>query len=119
MPRKPRHPCAWPGCPNLTDARYCEEHKRGAEKQYDRYGRAPDAAKRYNRAWKRIRDRYITEHPLCEDCLEQDRIVPAAEVHHVVPLSRGGTSDTRNLRALCRSCHQKRHIDIGDRRPFK
>lgn len=27
MPRKPKKPCAYPGCPNLTDGRYCPEHQ--------------------------------------------------------------------------------------------
>lgn len=30
------------------------------------------------------------------------------EVHHVVALSEGGTSDPSNLRLVCRSCHAKR-----------
>ena len=25
MPRKPKRPCSHPGCPNLTDGRFCEE----------------------------------------------------------------------------------------------
>ncbi len=33
MPIKPKKPCAKPGCPNLTDGRYCEEHKAEAEKR--------------------------------------------------------------------------------------
>lgn len=27
MPYKPKRPCSWPGCPNLTHGRYCEEHQ--------------------------------------------------------------------------------------------
>ncbi len=26
MPRKPKRPCSYPGCPNLCDGRFCEEH---------------------------------------------------------------------------------------------
>ena len=115
MPSKPKRPCAYPGCPKLTDGQYCEEHKVIARRNYNKYERT----QKYDRAWKRIRDRYIHAHPLCEDCLERQRYVPAAEVHHVIPLSQGGLSDVSNLRALCRSCHQKRHIAIGDRKPFR
>lgn len=25
MPRKPKKPCAYPGCPNLTEGRYCPD----------------------------------------------------------------------------------------------
>ena len=28
MPRKPKRPCSYPGCPNLTDGRFCEEHSK-------------------------------------------------------------------------------------------
>ncbi|NMA99968.1 MAG: HNH endonuclease, partial [Firmicutes bacterium] len=27
----------------------------------------------------------------------------------------GGTHDTSNLLSLCRSCHNKLHIELGDR----
>ena len=66
MPRKPKHPCGYPGCPELTDGRYCEKHARVMNKRYEKYGRNPEAKKRYGRAWKRIRDRYAAQHPLCE-----------------------------------------------------
>ena len=28
MPRKPKRPCSYPGCPKLTDGRFCEEHQK-------------------------------------------------------------------------------------------
>lgn len=31
----------------------------------------------------------------------------AAEVHHIVPLSAGGTHDESNLMALCKPCHSR------------
>jgi 5-methylcytosine-specific restriction endonuclease McrA len=33
----------------------------------------------------------------------------SSEVHHIIPLSRGGTSTMSNLIDLCTSCHDKRH----------
>jgi len=33
----------------------------------------------------------------------------AKEVHHIVPLSRGGRNILSNLMCLCKSCHDKRH----------
>ena len=41
MPRKPKHPCGYPGCKELTDRRYCEKHEKLVNKQYERYGRDP------------------------------------------------------------------------------
>lgn len=74
-------------------------------KRYERYQRDPAVKKRYGRTWKRIRDRYIAAHPLCEQCEKDGRLTPAEEVHHVKPLSQGGTNDYANLMALCTPCH--------------
>ena len=71
MPKKPKRPCSWPGCPNLTDGLYCAEHEKQARDNYNHYERSPDVNRKYGRAWKRIRDRYAARHPLCERCLEE------------------------------------------------
>jgi 5-methylcytosine-specific restriction endonuclease McrA len=34
---------------------------------------------------------------------------PASEVHHIIPLSRGGTTSMANLVCICVECHNKRH----------
>lgn len=34
---------------------------------------------------------------------------PGSDVHHVVPLSRGGTTTKSNLITLCKDCHERRH----------
>ena len=87
MPSRPKRPCSYPGCPNLTDGQYCEQHAAIARKQYNKYERSPDINKKYGRAWKRIRDRHIAQHPLCERCEKEGRLVPAQEVHHKIPIS--------------------------------
>ena len=115
MPSKPKRPCPYPGCPNLTDGQYCEKHSRTARRQYDKYERAAGVNKTYGRAWSRIRARYAAAHPLCEMCLKEDRLTPVEEVHHILPVSRGGTHDERNLMSLCKSCHNKIHRELGDR----
>jgi len=104
-----------PGCPNLTDGQYCEEHEAIARKRYNKYGRPADNNKKYGRAWKRIRDRYAAAHPLCEMCLKEGRLTTVEEVHHIVPLSQGGTHRNDNLMSLCQSCHTKLHHELGDR----
>ena len=115
MPRKPKRPCSTPGCPNLTDGQYCENHRVEERRRYDKYQRSKDVNKKYGRAWKRIRDRYVREHPLCEMCKEDGRLTPTDEVHHVLPVSQGGTHDRSNLMSLCKSCHNKIHLELGDR----
>lgn len=59
MPRKPRHPCCFPDCPNLCEdgEQYCEKHRKEAERQYEHFARGHSAGKRYGRQWKKIRDR--------------------------------------------------------------
>ena len=115
MPRKPKRPCSHPGCPRLTDGRFCEEHQRQENKRYEKYDRDPAVRRRYGRAWKSIRDRHIAEHPLCEMCKKQGRITPAEEVHHIKPLSQGGTHDDSNLMSLCKECHSRITAKEGDR----
>ena len=115
MPRKPKRPCAHPGCPNLTDKLYCPEHEKAARQQYDKYERSPAVNKTYGRAWKRIRDRYAEAHPLCELCQQHGKLTPTEEIHHKLPLSGGGTHATENLIALWKSCHAKLHAERGDR----
>lgn len=115
MPQKPKRPCRYPGCSRLTDGLYCVEHQRQSTHHYNHFQREPETNKRYGRSWKRIRDRYIKAHPLCEECKKADRLTPAEEVHHILPLSRGGTNDFSNLMALCKSCHSRITAESGDR----
>ena len=115
MPRKPKKPCSYPGCPELVDDLYCEKHQKIMNARYEKYERNPTTKNRYGRVWKRIRVRYITAHPLCEQCIKEGRITVATEVHHKLPLSRGGTHDVKNLMALCTPCHSRITAESGDR----
>lgn len=115
VPRKPKRPCSFPGCPNLTEGRFCEEHQRQENQRYEKYDRDPAVRRRYGRAWKRIRDRYVSKHPFCEECYQNGLLRPVEEVHHKLPLSEGGTHEESNLISLCQSCHAKIHAERGDR----
>ena len=110
MPIKPKRPCAYPGCPELTAGRYCGAHKKLTDQQYDRYGRDPASKKRYGRTWRKVRERFLQAHPLCEECLKQGRTIPATEAHHILPLSQGGANDMSNLEGLCKSHHSALHL---------
>ena len=115
MPKKPKRPCRMTGCPNFAEdgELYCSSHKGADAREYNRYRRAPEANKRYGRAWKKIRDKYISAHPLCEDCMSRGIYRPAEEVHHKLPLADGGTNENCNLVSLCHSCHMKAHGVLG------
>lgn len=119
MPRLPKKPCRYPGCPNLTDETYCDKHKKLMDKAYEEHGRDKETKKRYGRNWARIRKRYVAAHPFCEECFKRGIIVPVDEVHHKVPLAEGGTHDEENLVSLCKSCHAKIHGKRGDYRGSK
>ena len=115
VPSKPKKPCAYPGCPALVTGRYCAEHAKKVNSDYEKYGRDKNAKRRYDRAWKRIRDKYAAGHPFCEKCYERGVLVPVEEIHRKLPLSEGGTHDRSNLIALCKSCHSQIHAKRGDR----
>ena len=36
--------------------------------------------------------------------------IPAAIVHHIVPISEGGTNDPANMVTLCFTCHRAEHV---------
>lgn len=117
MPYAPKRVCAYGNCrePAVDGSRYCAEHKKLTDRQYNRYTRKEGTGRKYGRSWKKIRASYAREHPLCEKCFEEGKVTMMDEVHHIVPVSKGGTHDRANLMSLCRSCHTKMHREMGDR----
>ena len=111
MPRKPKRPCRMTGCTNLTDRKscYCEAHEKTMQQHYENFTRGYDQHERYVSAWRRIRDRHLVGSPLCEMCKERERYVRSTLVHHIQPISEGGTHDESNLMSLCASCHEQIH----------
>jgi len=111
---KPKKPCAYPQCPNLTDTRYCPEHQRLVNQHYNKYQRDKKHGKRYGSSWEKISKAYRRANPLCEQCKSEGKLVPAELVHHIKPLADGGTNDPDNLESLCWSCHSRHHAKHGD-----
>lgn len=66
--------------------------------------------------WQNCRE-YVKKRDsyLCQDCLAKGLIVPAEEVHHIIPLTPENIMDPsvtlneNNLISLCRECHKARH----------
>ena len=85
--------------------------------------RTPEYSRLVNsHRWRRLRRAYLSLHPLCEDCLLDDRTTIATEVHHVLPIeSATGRPDemkrlcfdATNLRALCHHCHVEEHRTLA------
>lgn len=44
---------------------------------------------------------------------------PATEVHHITPLSRGGSNTLANLACICKPCHDRRHNHLHAERGGK
>jgi 5-methylcytosine-specific restriction protein A len=110
MPTRPKRPCRRPGCPELVDQGYCEQHA-DHDRAADRY-RGTAASRGYDHKWRVFRESYLRKHPLCVDCLsaEPQRINVATEVHHKLKLAEHPELkyDENNLMALCKPDHQVR-----------
>lgn len=79
---------------------------------YDKFIRYPGHGKRYGSRWRKIRSMFLNANPFCEKCKSEGRYTLASEIHHIIPLSKGGTHDLDNLMPLCKSCHAKIHASI-------
>lgn len=59
-----------------------------------------------NEVWKRDRG-------LCQSLINGKFCHrPGKEVHHIVPLTSGGTNTKSNLIVLCLDCHNRRHTHL-------
>ena len=75
-----------------------------------------------DRRWGILRNWYRTEHPLCEVCLKEGRVVPMKDIHHLHVFRYGSTPerkwqlflDPNNLCSLCREHHQKIHDYLNE-----
>ena len=98
--------CTWPGCNTLTIKGRCDQHTQGD-------GRLSAQERGYNKAWERLRNAYVRQHPVCEiqQTCNGDATV---EVDHIIPLAKGGARlDERNLQGACKQCHawKTQHVD--------
>jgi 5-methylcytosine-specific restriction protein A len=60
--------------------------------------------------WRKLRKSYKEQHPLCEVCLNKGKKSPSLDVHHIIPMSKGGDLlSIDNLIALCHQCHSEVH----------
>ena len=72
--------------------------------------------KAYNTTeWRKLRESYLKQHPVCEECLNKGKVTPAEDIHHSIsPFKNGECNkalflDYNNLQALCKQCHSSIH----------
>ena len=87
-------------------------------KQKNRHINREDRRKIYDTSqWRKLRSAYLQQHPLCELCQREDKVVPAVDVHHIISFMSTNDHLKRkciaynpdNLMSLCKECHQKIH----------
>lgn len=65
--------------------------------------------------WKKLREAYLKQHPVCEECLNKGKVTPAEDIHHrISPFKNGECNkalllDYNNLMSLCKKCHNMIH----------
>ena len=76
------------------------------KKRYDHHYHQGKAIYTSSR-WLRLREQYVAQNPLCEDCLSRGIVTEGNDVDHIVEIKDGGDPfDIKNLRHLCTSCHR-------------
>lgn len=117
MPYRPRKPCRFPGCPELTDETFCEKHKKDDNRIYNQYKRDELSRTFYKtQQWQKIRKIKLQQSPFCEECKKNGTIVVGKIVDHIIPIKQGGAPyDLNNLQTLCWSCHSRKSIQEGSR----
>jgi 5-methylcytosine-specific restriction enzyme A len=83
MPSRPKRPCSYPSCSNLTEERYCEQHKPQEHNRYDN-NRGTAAQRGYDHRWRKARLVFLRKNPLCVRCLEERKLTSATVVDYIV-----------------------------------
>lgn len=97
--------------------------KKTSNNEYDRIKArgGKRSTKLYNTSgWRKLRQSYLLDHPLCEDCLLEGKTTTSEEVHHKIPIlsvedeleQKELLLDYNNLRALCREHHHLIHNNM-------
>lgn len=108
--------------PRIPFIRDLKNQQKKKSKQLHLQPEVSVSQKIYNsQKWKKLRNAYIAEFPLCQSCLEKGIVTPADAVHHLRPFLSGSTQaeiealafDWENLMAVCSQCHKELHAELG------
>ncbi|MBS4539814.1 HNH endonuclease [Clostridium sp. D2Q-11] len=112
MPLKKK--CSKMGCNTLVDVslKYCKEHKdtqKQRHREYKQKRRDKEEQRFYNRKpWKDTRELVLMrDNGLCQLSLENNEIVFASMVHHIIPMKENSSRklDPKNLISLSNGMH--------------
>ena len=97
MPKKPKS--------HAQRMREREKENGTYQKKYNA-GWKSSAKQGYDHKWRKFRQAFLSQNPLCAHCLEKGLTVEAVVVDHVIP-HRGDKNLFYNneFQALCVSCH--------------
>lgn len=95
----------------------CEAMRTGRHKDYDTHARNKKHQSFYNsNQWKQLRDIKMVEAGYqCQACRAHGIVVPAEEVHHIVPIDVEWDKrmDPSNLVCLCHKHHMEAHVKLN------
>ena len=118
-PFKAKHPCSYPGCPEITAERFCQKHEDLAKERLREYDKERDQTEErqwiHSPRWRKASRMFLDEHPLCAQCERHGKTTGAFLVDHIVP-HEGNYDlfwDESNWQSLCNPCHEEKHK--GDR----
>jgi len=110
MPIRPKKLCTYPGCNILVDGSKsrCAVHKT----EHNKYKKNKNEwATWYSTTrWRKARQQYLALHPLCVECLKDNRLITADVVDHIVD-HKGNHElfwDMNNWQALCIKHHNSK-----------
>ncbi|MCP4703273.1 MAG: HNH endonuclease [candidate division Zixibacteria bacterium] len=93
---------------------YCDICAKLKKKQYHR-NRNKEWQHLYGSSWQRARKSFLSQYPLCAECLKNGITKVANVVDHRIP-HKGNTNlfwNVGNWNSLCYSCHNKKTAKEG------
>lgn len=113
--------CRSPGCHTLVrdGSGFCAKHPNTWSR--NQYARRTQEAGRVisGEARKEARRQLLQDQPLCVECLRHDRVTPATQRDHIIPIGEGGQDATENTQPLCNDCHQTKSREESRRAQMK